>query len=163
MEATTSASPHETVIASYSEGRHTVDRFVGNRFTYLGGPRGVHSSLGNLTGSSGASVPAALADTAELVLRYLNEAGDLASAKPQSIEVDRRIIELMAASYFHSGGREFNDSAVAREVGLSHTSVRDRRLARSARIMAALHRDAPDLWDAKGFPVHQFVLTASAA
>jgi hypothetical protein len=100
----------------------------------------------------------ALADTAEAVLTYLDEAGDLASAKPRSKEIDKKIVRELAADYFHS--QQINDSAVGRRVGLSHTSVRDRRLSRSARIMAALHKIAPDLWDPKGRPTNEFVLTA---
>lgn len=152
---------HETLISAYSDARHLVDRFVGNKFNFLGGPRSARCNLGQMVGRSSDAVPAALADTAELVIRYLDEAGDLASAKPASRERDRQIIRTMAAGYFHS--RDFNDSKVGWGLGLSHTSVRDRRLARSARIMAALHRDCPDLWDAKGYPVHQFALTAAAA
>jgi hypothetical protein len=154
--------PHETIIAAYCEARHTVDRFVGNRFNFLGGPRSARCNLGQMVGgSSGETVPAAEADVAELVIRYFNEGGDLASAKPQSTIVDRRIMELMAAAWHRD--HEVNDSDVGRTIGLSHTSVRDRRLARSARIMAALHENCPDLWGSNGHPAHDFEITAAAA
>jgi hypothetical protein len=100
----------------------------------------------------GAKPSAPLADQAEAVIKYLEKAGDLAKAKPASIEVDRRIIETMAATYHRD--REINDSDIGRKFKLSHTSVRDRRIARSARIMAQLHKDCPSLWNAKARPVN---------
>jgi hypothetical protein len=142
--------PHETVIAAYAAGREILDAFVGDKLRFLGAPRDACCALGDFAAAT-RSRPSALADQAEAALRYLEEAGDATNAKAASIAVDRRIIETMAATYHRD--REINDSDVGRMIGLSHTSVRDRRLARAARIMAQLHRDCPDLWSDKSGPV----------
>jgi hypothetical protein len=158
-------APHEVVIASYAAATEILDAFVGsNQFRYLGAPREARTCLYALTGG-GTKVPSRLADQAEVTLKYLDQAGDLLTARAESKDADRRIMQAMASTYFRRRAgrtiRDVNDSEIGRSVGLSHTSVRDRRLARSARIMAALHRDFPDLWRKNGRPVAEQASTAA--
>ena len=96
--------PHasETVISAYATAREILDAWVGNPFKFLGAPRVARGCLSDLTGG-GSKVPAQLADAAEAILRYLDQAGDLATAKPESVAVDRRVIETLAADYFTPG------------------------------------------------------------
>jgi hypothetical protein len=142
--------PHEVVVSAYAAAREILDTYVGDRVLFLGGPRALRGALAVIT-SGGAKVSAPLADRAEAAIKYLEQAGDNPTAKPASIVVDRRMVELMAQTYHRD--REVNDCDVGRKLGLSHTSVRDRRLARSARILAQLHADCRDIWNAKLRPV----------
>jgi hypothetical protein len=149
----------ECVIAAIALATQTVDAFVGDHIAYLGGPRGARNAFATLT--SGRARPSAqLADQAEAALRYMTEAGDLPGGKPQSVAVDRKVIEALAkhfkqtgeAKHFKQTG-DINDSVVGRQIGLSHTQVRDRRLARSMRILKRLHDDCPDIWGPKLRPI----------
>lgn len=145
-------APHETLIAAYAAADAIVAAEVGNTFRYLGAPHGPRSCLSTLT-SAVTKMSARLGDQAALVLEYLDAAGDRPGAKPESVEIDRRIIRTMARDYHRT--YHFNDSAVGKQLGLSHTSIRDRRVARAARVMSRLHADAPSLWSGKGRPVDE--------
>lgn len=138
------------VAVAYATAMALVDAEVGNHFLYLGAPRPVRAAL-LVVSANAATVSRRLSDVAANVVAYLDQTGDSPTAKPESIAIDRRIVALAARDYHRNG--TINDSEIGRKIGLSHTSVRDRRLARSARIMARLHGDMPSLWAARGRPV----------
>jgi hypothetical protein len=140
----------ECVIAAYALASQIIDNFIGDRITFLGGPRGARNAFATLAGGR-ARPSAQLTDQAETALRYLTEVGDLATAKPASVEMDRKVM-CAHAEHFRRY-QEINDSEVGRRVRLSHSQARDRRLARSLRILRRLHQDFPDLWSDKLRPV----------
>lgn len=143
----------ELVIAAYATSMALVNAEVGDAFKYLGAPRHVRSALQEFSGGA-ARFSRRLSDTALQVVEYLDRSGDNATARTaQSIELDRRVIALAARDYHRTG--TVSDSDLGRALGVSHTSIRDRRLARSARIMARLHADVPDIWSANGRPVSE--------
>jgi len=61
------------------------------------------------------------------------------------------MIRTLAEQYKLTG--QINESAAGRAIGLSHTSIRDRKLARALRVLQALHRDYPDIWNEKLRPI----------
>jgi hypothetical protein len=134
--------PDECVIAAHALATQIVDSFVGDRIAFLGGPRMARNAFATL--ASGRAKPSAqLADQAEAALRYLDRAGDLATARKESVA---------HAEHFRRC-QEINDSEVGRRVKLSHTQCRDRRISRSLRILKRLHDDCPDIWSAKLRPI----------
>jgi hypothetical protein len=139
----------ELIVAAHSAAIAVVGAEVGNPWRYLGAPGRPRSALADIA-SGVTRVSAQLGDRASLVLDYLRAAGDRPNAKPASIDADRRVMEELARHHFAGG---VSDSAIGRKIGLSHTQVRDRKLARAARIMARLHSDCPWIWTAKGRPI----------
>jgi hypothetical protein len=61
------------------------------------------------------------------------------------------MIQTLAEQYKTAG--QINETAAGRKIGLSHTSIRDRKLARALRVMQALHRDCPEIWNGKLRPM----------
>lgn len=90
---------------------------------------------------------------AEAVKRYFEISGDNAKASEQSVTIDRKIANMLAKQAMRN--KNLDIATVAREVGLSRPSTHERYKLRCARIMAALHRDCPDIFDAKGCPVRE--------
>jgi hypothetical protein len=94
-----------------------------------------------------------LTDRAAAAIEYIGAAGKL-----DADQVDHAIFDIAVRDYVR--GVDVNDTRISRELerkriggGLRGGQVEFRRLAVSAKIMAALHRDCPDIWDGKGRPV----------
>jgi hypothetical protein len=154
-------TPDECCVAAFAMAISILDSHVGDRFSYYGLRRGPRSNNGNVfvTLASGRAPPSArLADQAEAALQFMTEAGDRVGAKPDSVAIDRKVMEALGKNFkdtcenFKRSG-QINDCAAARQIDLSHTQVRDRRLARSLRILNRLHSDCPDLWSPKLRPI----------
>jgi hypothetical protein len=144
----------DLIVAAHAASIAIIGAEVGNPWRYLGAPGRPRSALADMA-SGVTRISARLGDRASLVLDYLRAAGDRHNAKPASIDADRRVMEELARHHFAGG---VSDTAIGHKIGLSHTQVRDRKLARAARIMARLHADCPWIWTAKGHPTSdQFV------
>lgn len=135
---------HEIVVAAYGHAV-TIMSATQSRERPRGLARPVVARIAAPDVMGPVAYSAAQVTTAGCVLRYLDEIGDRRSNDPRAIAgnaLDRRILRELADEY--SRPDCVNESRVARKVGRSHTTVRDRKLARCCRIMAAIRDEFPE-------------------
>ena len=140
--------PLDRVLASAEvNAKAILNAHVGNRFRFLNAPQRARCRFWQDLSANGGSRPSRqLADEAHAALAYLHyNNGDNPKANPRSVATDRLVWEM-----FVEGS---TDRAIGRQLDMTHTSVRDRRSARAARIGQQLHEDCPDLWSPTGKPL----------
>jgi hypothetical protein len=119
----------EAIVTAYGEAKKAVECY--NKSYFRGGPRKPRCALNLIFGGGPGGITAQTAERAETTLKYINRF--VGTVTPRAA----LLFETAVADYLADFG--ISKSSVGNKIG--------------ERVAKALHKDFPDLWDAKLRPV----------